>query len=69
MHFSDLMGKLLVGFGVSSDGYTQEVEIIDLTNPKNICFNPPLFPNHLEKMSSAVVDGGLVICGKLILLF
>ncbi len=66
--FSDVY-KLLVGLGVSSNGCTQELEIIDVTNPKNFCFNPPLLPNHLEKMSAAVFDRGLVVCGMFVLLF
>ncbi len=66
--FSDVY-KLFVGFGVSRKGYTQELEIIDVTNPKNFCLSPLLLPNHLEKMSAAVFDEGLVISGMFILLF
>ena len=55
--------------GVSNNGYTSDVEIIDITNPKNYCFNVAKFPDHLEKMSAAEVDGGLIICGILTLIF
>ncbi len=64
---SDL--KLLVGVGVSNNGYISDVEIIDFQNSTNFCFNLKEFPNHLEKTSALMVEGTPLICGKLFQLF
>ena len=61
---SDL--KLLVGVGVSQNGYIGAVEIIDLQNSTNFCFNLTKLPNLLEKTATLVVSGNPLICGELL---
>ena len=42
--------KLLVGTGLTADGYTTEIEVIDLLNPGVKCQNLPNYP--LETLSA-----------------
>ena len=41
--------KLLVGLGSTEDGFTDSIEIIDLSSPNTTCKNLPNFPQTLEK--------------------
>jgi hypothetical protein len=42
--------KLLVGAGLSQDGYTSDVEILDLVESKNRCWNLQNFPLKSERL-------------------
>ena len=59
--------KLLVGAGVSDDGYTMDVEIIDLIDPKNRCWNLESLPVKTERIIGSVMgskDSKLpILCG------
>ena len=56
---------MLVGVGVSQNGYIGDVEIIDLRNSSNFCFNLTKLPNLLEKTAALVAAGNPLICGEL----
>ena len=61
--------KLLVAAGVSHDGYTTEVEIIDLVDPKNRCWNFQPFPVETERLIGSVIGPQdldfPILCGML----
>lgn len=46
---------MLVGTGVTSDGYTTHVEIIDLIDPKNRCWSFESFPVKTERVIGSVI--------------
>jgi len=56
--------KLMVGLGVSPNGFTTDMEIIDLNNSSNICPNLIPFPAKSDKTIGAVIGSNLIICGK-----
>jgi len=53
-----------VGLGVSPDGFTEDMEIIDLNNSSNICSNLIPFPAKSDKAIGAMIGSNLIICGK-----
>jgi hypothetical protein len=61
--------KLFVAGGVTADGYSKDVEIIDLLNPENICDNLESLQDHGEKTASALISEKPTICGNEFLLF
>ena len=63
--FFTAFDKLLVVGGVTKNGYTKEVEIIDLMNPENVCSNMKSLPESLEKTTTALFEGNPLICGNI----
>jgi len=60
--------KLLVGAGVSHDGYTTDIEIFDLTDTKNRCWNLRPFPVKTDRVFGSVMGSEdsefPILCGK-----
>ena len=59
-----MKSKILVGSGLTADGYTTEVEVIDLQNPGVKCQNLPNYPvETLSAVGSSVPYKAPLICG------
>jgi hypothetical protein len=56
--------RLLVAGGVTTNGYTKDVEIIDLLNPENLCANLDSLQNSMEKTAAMLVSEKPMICGN-----
>ena len=61
--FPDGYTKLLVGVGVSNEGYTTEMEVLDLSDPGAVC-KVPTFQGKLESPVSGLVNGQPLMCGN-----
>jgi hypothetical protein len=56
----------LVGLGVSNDGLTNDLEVIDLDDSGNFCENLEPFPAKNEAAVSGLLrQDGIIICGLL----
>jgi hypothetical protein len=54
----------LVGLGVSNDGLTNDLEVIDLDDSGNFCKNLLSFPAKNEAAISGLLrQDGIIICG------
>ncbi len=57
----------MVGLGVSDDGLTNDLEVIDLDDSGNFCKNLEPFPAKNEAAVSGLLrQDGIIICGLLL---
>ena len=59
-----MKSKILVGSGLTANGYTTEVEVIDLQNPGVKCPNLPNYPvETLSAVGTSDFGFSALICG------